>query len=197
MLRERQRAPRFLTLQQIDAVMAAAEMRSSTSALFFGLGIFAGFRKLEADRARVGWVDMDQGVVYVREEKDFVPKDAENRFIPLHDRLRDIVARHAQGTGYLLAPSIQPGRDAYRYDIRYSFGCVLEAAGLAERYKTRKATRWHTWVTPHVLRHTFASQLVMAGVSIYKVARWMGHADIKTTMVYAHLAPRDEDINRF
>ena len=48
----------------------------------------------------------------------------------------------------------------------------------------------------HSLRHTFASQLVMAGVSIYKVSRWLGHSDVKTTMIYAHLAPQDADINR-
>ncbi len=36
----------------------------------------------------------------------------------------------------------------------------------------------------------------MNGVSIFKVSQWMGHADVKTTMIYAHLAPVDDDINR-
>ncbi len=35
----------------------------------------------------------------------------------------------------------------------------------------------------------------MAGVSIYKVSRWLGHSDVKTTMIYAHLTPQDSDIN--
>lgn len=41
------------------------------------------------------------------------------------------------------------------------------------------------------LRHTFASWLVQKGVSIYEVSKLLGHSDIKTTQVYAHL--RNED----
>jgi len=52
------------------------------------------------------------------------------------------------------------------------------------------------WVTPHVLRHTFASQLAMAGVSLYKISQWLGHSDFKTTQIYAHLQASDDDIDR-
>jgi len=49
----------------------------------------------------------------------------------------------------------------------------------------------------HLLRHTFASRLAQAGVSLYKIAQWMGHSDVKTTQIYAHLAPGfDSDIDR-
>lgn len=41
----------------------------------------------------------------------------------------------------------------------------------------------------HKLRHTFAAHLVMKGVNIYDVSKLLGHTDIKTTEVYAHLAP--------
>jgi integrase len=41
----------------------------------------------------------------------------------------------------------------------------------------------------HVLRHTFASRLIMRGVDIVTVQRALGHSDIKVTMRYAHLAP--------
>jgi integrase len=48
-------------------------------------------------------------------------------------------------------------------------------------------------VTLHTLRHTFASWLVQAGVSLYKVSAWMGHQDVKVTQRYAHLAPAQSD----
>lgn len=42
----------------------------------------------------------------------------------------------------------------------------------------------------HVLRHTFASHLVQAGVNIVEVQRLLGHSDIRVTMRYAHLNPQ-------
>ena len=41
----------------------------------------------------------------------------------------------------------------------------------------------------HKQRHTFASKLVMKGENLYTVSKLLGNADIKTTQIYAHLAP--------
>ena len=43
----------------------------------------------------------------------------------------------------------------------------------------------------HSLRHTFASRLVKEGVSIFKVSKLLGHADVSTTQIYAHLKQED------
>ncbi|MEN3014320.1 MAG: tyrosine-type recombinase/integrase [Endomicrobiia bacterium] len=44
-------------------------------------------------------------------------------------------------------------------------------------------------VSFHTLRHTFASHLAMQGVDLYTIAKLLGHSDIKTTEIYAHLSP--------
>ena len=44
-------------------------------------------------------------------------------------------------------------------------------------------------VTPHTLRHTFASHLLLTGCDLPAVQRRPGHGDIKTTMIHVHTAP--------
>lgn len=44
-------------------------------------------------------------------------------------------------------------------------------------------------VSLHTLRHTCASRLIMAGVPIYQVSKWLGHSSVTVTERYAHLAP--------
>lgn len=50
---------------------------------------------------------------------------------------------------------------------------------------------------PHLLRHTFGSHLAQVGVSLKKIAEWMGHESVRMTEDYSHLCPKDvtNDIN--
>lgn len=45
----------------------------------------------------------------------------------------------------------------------------------------------HKQVTPHKLRHTFASRLAMAGVDVLTIQQLLGHESVATTQVYAHI----------
>lgn len=61
--------------------------------------------------------------------------------------------------------------------------------------ETAKKAGINKQVTPHTLRHSFATHLTEAGVPLPIIQKLLGHADIKTTTLYVHLSA--EDINRF
>lgn len=179
--------PRFLNEEQIEAVMTEAAKRSRDIYLFFSLGVFAGLRTNEIGNAKWEWLDFEQGTLTVQRAVDgsFGTKGKRFRTIPLHNRLRAILEPLRKAGGYLIMPNKEgSGKWRTRYEPKRAFKTVSKAAGVE-------------WCSPHILRHTFASQLVQKGVSLYKVSRWLGHASITTTQIYAHLAPADDDINAF
>ena len=63
----------------------------------------------------------------------------------------------------------------------WAFAAAAKRAGLVNKGQVN--------VTLHTMRHTFASRLVSEGLDLLTVRDLLGHADIKTTQVYAHLAP--------
>ena len=72
-----------------------------------------------------------------------------------------------------------PGDEGKRLtNVNKSWGGVAKAAGLVD-------------FNFHDLRHTFASRLVQAGIDLNTVRELMGHTEIKTTLIYAHLAPHN------
>jgi integrase len=103
-------------------------------------------------------------------------KSAINAVLPLSaEALRVLRQCHKQwGDGEYVFPSPVSGGELT--DIKKAFNSVLDAAKI-------KNFRLHD------LRHTFASRLVAAGVDLNTVRELMTHADIKMTLVYAHLSP--------
>ena len=108
-------------------------------------------------------------------------KDRQSRTVPLNAELKKILEPLRKDRGYCFLNSA--GKQLDDKELSREFKeVVAKPAGLADR-------------TPHVLRHTFASHLAMRGVRIYKVSQWLGHQSVNTTMIYAHLAPQDDESN--
>jgi integrase len=77
------------------------------------------------------------------------------------------------------SPNESLGR--YRWDFRRPWAEYVAEHKCAE-------------VTPHIARHTFASLVASAGVSIYKIAQWLGDDARVVQQHYAKLLPKDADI---
>jgi integrase len=149
-------------------------------------GFDAGLRRNEISEARVDWFDLVNGLLHVSNNGDFVTKDRSNRTIPLTERFADFLTDYLAGresAGYVLAPEkTAKGLNKYRYDtskrVRSHF----------DRCKVNS--------TFHDMRRSFASNRASAGVSIYKIAAWLGDGIEVVQRSYGHLAPQDNEINR-
>src|SRR5262249_55806307 len=70
-------------------------------------------------------------------------------------------------------------------------GQRMTAAGLRSLFRYPRRTTGIQLANPHRFRHTFASDMVRAGVSLPALMQLMGHADIETTMLYVQVTPQD------
>jgi site-specific recombinase XerD len=70
-------------------------------------------------------------------------------------------------------------------------GTRMTPAGLRSLFRHHRQTTSVTNANPHRFRHTFASDMIRAGISLPALMQLMGHAQIQTTMVYIQLSPRD------
>ncbi len=172
----------FLDASQCDGLLEVAKTQGQDIYLFCALGLHAGLRKSEAIAAQWSWISWKRKTITVTRGDGFIPKSGRNRTIPLKDSLARILKPAKLDSGYILAPD-KPSGNRYRYEPRYSFQKVAAEAGF-------------DWLSPHLLRHSFASNLAIAGVSLYKIANWLGHSNEDVTKLYAHLQEHDEDINR-
>lgn len=179
---------KFCTKAQRDAIIAAATSDEMRFVLY--AGFHAGMRKNEIIEARVGWfmVGEDGGAVHVQNTESFTVKDKEARAIPLTPDFSQFLKGFLEGREpheYAVKPGRvrQKASAVYRWDFFRPFHDVVKAAGCP-------------WVTAHVMRHTFASLLVQNGVSIYKVAQWLGDGVGVVEKHYAHLSTEDPDIKK-
>jgi integrase/recombinase XerD len=70
-------------------------------------------------------------------------------------------------------------------------GVRMTPAGMRSLFRHHRRTTGILPAHPHRFRHTFASDMVRAGISLPALMQLMGHAHISTTMVYVQISPRD------
>jgi integrase len=70
-------------------------------------------------------------------------------------------------------------------------GQRMTPAGLRSLFRHHRRTTGIQLANPHRFRHTFASDMVRAGISLPALMRLMGHSDIQTTLLYVRVTPQD------
>lgn len=146
-------------------------------------GFHAGMRKLEIVEAVPEWFNLQTRTLEIRATATFRPKDRDARTVPLTDQFVDFLKSYGLRAPFVLKPEVEQGAFRYRYDFRRPFGDYMAAQGVP-------------WISPHVMRHSFASICASKGIDIYRIATWLGDDVRVVQRHYAKLRPDDREIMR-
>ena len=138
------------------------------------------------------WRDVDFDARKVRVVSPFVrgefgdPKPSgSGRSVPMAERVAGALRELREGSYY--------GRDRDLVFCHPETGKPLDRSKLVRRFKQALGRAEVHRITFHELRHTFGTRMAAAGTPMRTLQYWMGHADSKTTQIYAHYQPSDQE----
>lgn len=177
---EVRRIPYARTPKQLPVVLSRDEVARFFEACgnlkyraVFSVIYGAGLRNREVRMLEVRDLDSDRGLIHVREGKG-----SRDRYSLLSPSLLRTLRCYwrAYRPERLLFPGRKAGQPLNKPAFNSVAARVARHAGISKR------------VTCHVFRHTFATHLLEAGVDIVTIQRLLGHASLKTTALYLHVA---------
>lgn len=173
--------PKSLTEQDVEQLLAAPDIQTplgQRDRTMLELLYATGLRVSELVTLRVTQMSMDMGVVRV------MGKGSKERLVPLGEEALDWLRRYlADGRGVLLGGQIS---DAMFVTARGE-GMTRQMFWYLVK-KHAKHGGLNKPLSPHTLRHAFATHLLNHGADLRVVQLLLGHADISTTQIYTHVA---------
>ena len=173
--------PKSLTEAEVEALLAAPDTETDIGLrdkAMLEILYASGLRVSELVGLKVQQVSLDMGVVRV------LGKGAKERITPLGEEALAWIQRY----GNLARPQILGARKSNALFVTARGGPMTRQAfwGLVKRYAARAGVA--SSISPHTLRHAFATHLINHGADLRVVQLLLGHADISTTQIYTHVA---------
>lgn len=180
----RRSLPKTLSRDDVDRMFETAEMAMSNAntdvAELSAQRFYVLLELLYATGMRVSELISLPRAAVMRDAQflSIVGKGSKERVVPLNDRSRDALGAYLPNVpvGKFLFPAKGKEGHLSRQVFARQLKDVAIAAGLAP-----------SRVSPHVLRHAFASHLLEGGADLRIVQALLGHSDISTTQIYTHI----------
>jgi integrase/recombinase XerD len=183
--------PKILSLAEVETLLKTASDASEETteglARRRALRLYALLETLYATGLRVSeLISLPRGVLTADDRVLAVKgKGGRERLVPLNEAARKALAAHLaavgedEAKGKSASPWLFPSSGG-QHLTRQRLGQELKALALAAGIEPAR-------VSPHVLRHAFASHLLERGADLRTVQQLLGHADISTTQIYTHV----------
>ncbi|MFH1035303.1 MAG: site-specific tyrosine recombinase XerD [Pseudomonadota bacterium] len=173
--------PHFLSPQEVERLLEAPDPATDLGArdrVMLELMYAAGLRISEVLSLGVGDVQFQVGILSVR------GKGSKERLVPVHQKALDALKAYLEGPRARLLG--QGRRDEVFLNKDGGRLSRMGAWKLLHKYFLKAGLP--AGVTPHTLRHTFATHLLEGGADLRSVQLMLGHADIATTQIYTHVS---------
>lgn len=182
-LQQAKTLPEVLTIEQVHAIIDAC--RVERIALFYWTTYSLGLRLEEARNLQVGDIDGKRMMVHIHRGKG-----ARDRYVPLPEHTLDWLRRHwlTHRHPRFLFPA--EGRD-HKQSSCSKTPIQTSTVQIAIRKITRQLN-FKKKVSTHTLRHSYATHLLEAGVSLKVIQQYLGHSSLQTTLIYLHLTDTAE-----
>ena len=178
--------PRTVTGAEMERLLGAPDVSTAEGLrdkAMLELLYATGARISELSRLNIVDLRFEEGVVRL------FGKGSKERIVPVYAAaLKAAAAYLADGRPELLSRrGYTSAEEAFFLSRR---GVRMSAASLRYRFeKLARSCGLSSDVTPHVMRHTFATDLLAGGADLRSVQELLGHAQLATTQIYTHLTP--------
>lgn len=176
--------PAVLSVAEVHALLDAAP--SPHYRAFFATVYSCGLRLQEARNLEVGDIDAARGLIHIHRGKG-----ARDRMVPLPQATLELLRRHWSVHRHpsRLFPAIGRGNQRLWPQRAAVATDAIRASGINDAFRQARDAAGITkkGVSLHTLRHSYATHLLEAGVNLPAISRFLGHAQIQTTLVYVHL----------
>ncbi|MDQ8024060.1 MAG: site-specific tyrosine recombinase XerD [Moraxellaceae bacterium] len=180
------RFPKILSEKEVEALLAAPEVESPLGLRDRAMieTLYAtGLRVSELVSLRMFEIDLTVGVVKV------MGKGSKERLIPLGEWALEWIRKYIAESRTILANAASTAKaDDTLFLNRFGSGMSRQMFWRIIKQHAATAGIPQTRISPHTLRHAFATHLLNHGADLRVVQLLLGHADISTTQIYTHVA---------
>ena len=170
--------PKFLSVDEIELLISSAGDIKNSIRLraMFELLYASGLRVSELCELPMTGVLGDKLLIH--------GKGAKERLVPMHDAAIHALNKWLDARGDNESKYVFPSNGTTGHITRDGFFKILKKCAILAGIDPNR-------VSPHVLRHSFASHLLAGGANLRAIQTMLGHEDISTTQIYTHVMPHE------